>query len=205
SALRVANDIRTHEPEITIHLGDVYYSGTPEEFQRYFLGAEDWPRGTDKTFVLNSNHEMYSGGAGYFGVALPAFRQEASFFCLENPHWRIVAVDTGYYARTFPLLELLLSGLIRLHDENKKWLRDVVFADPRDRRPVILLGHHPAFSAFDTEYPRLLDDLSAYLDRVLLWFWAHEHRFAAYAPHSLGGAPVVPPPVIWHGPMPTQL
>ena len=127
---------------MTIHLGDVYYSGTEKEYANYFLGKDDWPPGTIRTFALNGNHEMYSGGKGYFGSVLKALGQETSYFCLENEQWRIVAVDTGYYARTFPFLELLLHGLIRVHRENRRWLAQVVFADPRDRRPVILLSHH---------------------------------------------------------------
>ena len=90
-------------------MGDVYYAGTVKEFRQYFLGSDDWPRRTVATYLLNAHHEMYSGGEGYFGVALSAISQETSYFCLENAHWQIVAVDTGYSARTFPLLELLLS------------------------------------------------------------------------------------------------
>ena len=204
-AFKVADQIRTLSPDFTIHLGDVYYSGTYEEYRDYFLGEGDWPSGSRGTYLLNGNHEMYSGGKGYFYEALPKLKQETSYFCLENRYWRIVAVDTGYYSRTVPLLELLLSWLIRLHSENLKWLKEVVFKDPADRRPVILLSHHQGFSAFDTEYTRVVTNLAPFLDRVLLWFWGHEHRFAAYAPRSVNGSPPIRARCIGHGGMPIEL
>jgi 3',5'-cyclic AMP phosphodiesterase CpdA len=211
SAYAVGKAIRDERPDVTIHLGDVYYSGTENEFREYFLGPGRWPlgglKGTDGrargAYALNGNHEMYSGGAGYFRAALPALGQETSYLCLENAHWRIVGLDTGYYAKTFPLLELFVD-FIRLHRANHRWLKQVVFADPNDRRPVILLSHHQWFSAFDTEYPRIGRQLRPYLDRVLLWFWGHEHRFAGYAPFGLDGARVRAR-CIGHGGMPIEL
>jgi hypothetical protein len=206
SAYRVAQLIADHQPkpDCTIHMGDVYYSGTAREFRDYFLPADAWPRGTRRTFALNGNHEMYSGGEGYFGTALPALGQEASYFCLENAYWRIVALDTGYYAKTLPLLELFDSNLIKLHRDIRAWLKDVVFPDPADRRPVVLLSHHNWFSAFDREYRRIGRQLAPYLDRVILWIWGHEHRFAGYAPFGFGGA-TVRARCIGHGGMPIEL
>lgn len=212
SAYRVRDAIRRERPDITIHLGDVYYSGTRREFESYFLGTDDWPRGTlasreagaaRPTYVLNANHEMYSGGKGYFDVALPTLGQETSYFCLENADWRIVALDTGYYTRSIPFLELIVN-LVRLHRANLRWLADVVFADPGDHRPVMLLSHHQWFSAFDSEYKRVGRQLRPYLDRVLLWFWGHEHRFTGYAPFGLDG-PTVRARCIGHGGMPIEL
>lgn len=203
TAYAVGERIAACRPDITIHLGDVYYSGTASEYRDFFLDA--WPRGTLRTFVLNANHEMYSGGYGYFGLALPTFGQDASFFCLQNEHWRVVAVDTGYYARILPLLEAILKGLIRPPDENEIWLEDVVFRDPTDRRPVILLSHHPWFSAFDTEYGSVGRSMSPFLDRVLLWLWAHEHRFAGYGRFALDDDRPVFARCIGHGGMPIEL
>lgn len=199
----VGKRIASHDSDFTIHLGDVYYSGTPSEFRDYFLSS--WPRGSRRTLLLNANHEMYSGGYGYFGLALPEVDQEASYFCLENEHWRILGVDTGYFARHFPLLEFLLKGLTRLPDDNVAWLEDVVFRDRKDRRPVILLSHHAWFSAFDTEYGGVGRSLSPFLDRVLLWFWAHEHRFAGYGRARLGDDFAVRARCIGHGGMPIEL
>jgi hypothetical protein len=202
SAYRVAELIGHRNPEVTIHLGDIYYSGTPEEVNDFFLGP--WPRGSKATYALNANHEMYSGGTGYFDHVLPALKQHASYFALQTLHWRILALDTGYSARTFPLLELL-NPSIHLPSETLEWLADVVFKDATDRRPVVVLSHHQWFSAFDTEYAQIGRDLAPYLDKVLLWLWGHEHRFAAYAPASLDGLPRVRARCIGHGGMPTDI
>lgn len=215
SAYRVADRIsKEFTADYTIHLGDVYYSGTGREFDEYFMPEDAWPEGTMGTFALNGNHEMYSGGKAYFEALRQRTRpilneqgeqigekpgklthqvegrpdrvpQDVSYFCLENEHWRFVALDTGYYARSFPFLELFDTQLIKLHAANRKWLKQVVFADSNDRRPVILLSHHEWFSAYDSEYTRMGKQVRPYLDRVLLWFWGHEHRFSAYAPFGL--------------------
>ncbi len=198
SAYKVADIVKGFTPDYTIHLGDVYYSGTGDEFKDFFLPQDAWPEGTVGTFALNGNHEMYSGGTAYFKALTSGEKltyrveghdepvpQAVSYFCLENEHWRIVAIDTGYYARTFPFLELLDTHLLKLHSAVCKWLDEVVFKDADDRRPVILLSHHEWFSAYDAEYKRMGKPLARYLDRVLLWFWGHEHRFSGYAPFGL--------------------
>jgi hypothetical protein len=205
SAYRVADQIRRLEPDITIHMGDVYYSGTHQEYRDYFLGSDDWPRGRLATYAMNANHEMYSGGEGYFDLALPTLGQQTSYFCLENEHWRVVAVDTGYYSRTVPFLEILLRGWIRLHRENQRWLAEVAFVDPTDRRPVVLLSHHQWFSAFEAGYDRVGENLSPYLDRVVLWLWGHEHRFAAYSRYAPDRARGVRARCIGHGGMPIEI
>ncbi len=205
-AYKVASRIRAREhphdvPDVTIHLGDVYYSGTPREYEDWFLGEDDWPRGTLVTLAMNGNHEMYSGGGGYFDKALPAFHQPTSYACLQNKHWRILALDSGYYSAIFPLIEPLLRSRIRLHDDILAWLGRI-YPDPR---PTIVLTHHPLFSAFDWEYRTLGANLAPYLPSVFLWLWGHEHRFAAYAPLSYRGLPPVRARCIGHGGMPIEV
>jgi hypothetical protein len=204
SAYAVAAAIAARRPEITIHLGDVYFTGAAAEFADFFLPDDCWPRGTLRTFALNGNHEMYSGGRGYFDHALPQLGQPASYFCLHNAHWRIVALDTGYYTKRG--LSLLFHDDTRLHEATLQWLESVVFADPADVRPVILLSHHQWFSAFDTrEYPAVGHALEPYLSRVALWFWGHEHRFVGYAPYAPTGGTPVRARCIGHGGMPVEL
>jgi len=188
-AYAVGDALGRLEPDVTIHLGDVYYSGRTDEFQNFFLPANCWPRGTRGTYLLNGNHEMYSGGEGYFERALPTYRQPTSYFCLSNKWWRVVALDTGYHCSKDADLLLIKLGLkrdsTRLPAACVSWLEQVVFADPGDRRPVILLTHHQPFSAFERDiYPQIVPPLAPYLDRIALWFWGHEHRFALYAKHQ---------------------
>jgi len=56
-----------------VHLGDVYYSGFGWEYNKRFLPW--WPvlpeeAGTIFSWSLNGNHDMYSGGHGYFQTLL---------------------------------------------------------------------------------------------------------------------------------------
>jgi hypothetical protein len=225
SAYAVADHIRSLDPgpDFTIHLGDVYYSGTAKEFAEYFLPDNCWPRGRSRTFVMNANHEMYGGGAGYFGDskhpegALKRLGQTTSYFCLENRHWRIVALDTGYecsrgggkIANTLlgwiPGVGLLLRDRTKLHEAELAWLRNTVFVDPTDRRPVVLLTHHQPVSAFETDvYPKLVKQLAPYLDRVAVWIWGHEHKLAGYLPYTVKGATITGR-CIGHGGMPIEL
>lgn len=211
SAYRVRDEMAKLEPQITIHLGDVYFVGNQQEFDEYFLGDDDWPRGNLRpskhitalpTYALNGNHEMYSGGHAYFHAIQQVFGQQASYFCIENDHWRIVGLDTGYSAKLIPGLELM-PWWIRLQPQNLQWLRQNVLS-ATDRRPIILLSHHQWFSAFETEYGRLGRALGND-PRYLLWFWGHEHRLAGYGAwqaHRAG--PRIRARCIGHGGMPIE-
>src|ERR1022692_4095897 len=94
-----------------IHLGDVYYSGLASEVQRHVLAC--WPvtqvqAGSGVTsWSLNGNHDMYSGGFGYFDTLLgdPRFAAQhsadgaaTSFFRLTSPSWDFVGLDTSWDA-----------------------------------------------------------------------------------------------------------
>jgi Calcineurin-like phosphoesterase len=205
SAYAVGAGIAKATPDITIHLGDVYYCGDHEEFANYFLPLDCWPRGRIGTYTLVGNHEMYSGGRAYFDFALRTLGQPTSYFCLENANWRIVAIDTGYDCTT-GLRFAIGEDHTTVHGEVLGWLERVVFADKTDRRPVILLSHHQWFTAFDSHaYPDVGRQLQPYLDRVHLWLWGHEHRFAGYALHAPPGGAPVRARCIGHGGMPVEI
>ncbi|MFQ5943699.1 MAG: metallophosphoesterase family protein [Anaerolineales bacterium] len=211
SAYRVRDEILRFQPDITMHLGDVYYVGSQEEFDEYFLGDDDWPRGTLQpteeitalpSYALNGNHEMYSGGHAYFQAIREHFGQEASFFCVENDYWRIVALDSGYSAKLIPGLELL-PWWVQLQPQNIQWLRRNVLSSS-DTRPIILLSHHQWLSAFEREYRKLGRDVGND-PRYLLWFWGHEHRLAGYGLYQARpDGPVIRGRCIGHGGMPIE-
>ena len=118
-AQMVANRITAFRPDFTIHLGDVYFVGGDTEIKENFLGEKTsdytpvkWPMGSKGSFALSGNHEMYARGIGYFRFLLPKMGiktsdhewgsgQWASFFCLQNTHWRIIALDTSYNSTQF--------------------------------------------------------------------------------------------------------
>jgi len=93
----VGAQIAALRPDYTIHLGDVYYSGTESEEQQNLVDV--WPAGNIASYTLNSNHEMYSGGHGYFGIALADRKFQAhsdrSFFALVNDDWLVVGLDSA--------------------------------------------------------------------------------------------------------------
>lgn len=156
-----------------IHLGDVYYSGTTSEIDARFIAF--WPNVKDaRSFACNGNHEMYSGGHGYFGKALPLFGQQASYFALENEHWLLVGLDTAYKDHS-------------LNKEQLGWL-SLMLKDPaRKKKKLVLLSHHQPFSLLEGQGPNLISFLRLLLDQgaIHAWYWGHEHRCAIYDRHPV--------------------
>jgi hypothetical protein len=222
-AANIGDLISTFQPHYTIHLGDVYYVGDLLEIGENFLGIPNpendftpcrWPNGSLGSFALNGNHEMYSLGTAYFSKMLPALGrivdgrpegQMASFFCLENDHWRIIAVDTGYNSVGWPGLEYFWPPDCALPDALLDWIRNTVKPDPRDPRGVIILSHHQYFSRFDHWYPKPAKQLAEFFQRPVLWFWGHEHRMAIYEKFVVKGGVTAFGRCIGHGGMPIEL
>ena len=83
------------KPHVVIHLGDIYYSCDAREAAAFFDDIRAvFPEGSARVFTLCGNHDMYAGGAPYYGL-LDRLGQPASFFCLRNADWQFVAMDTG--------------------------------------------------------------------------------------------------------------
>ena len=220
-AFEVAALIGDFDPHYAIHLGDIYYVGSDKEVDENFLGVTRseydpcrWPQGTLGSFALNGNHEMYARGFGYFDRMLPQLGlldngrprgQQASFFCLENEHWRIIAFDTGYNSIDWPIIEYLRTPPCALHPEEIAWVRDVVRPRADDPRGIILLSHHQVYSRYDDCYPRQAQQLAPFFGRPVLWFWGHEHRMTVYEAFGASGAVRAFGRCIGHGGMPVDL
>ena len=184
TGLRTSQEIARHmaalEPSITIHLGDVYYSGTKHEVETRFL--PDWPIGSIGTFAINSNHEMYAGGEGYFQVTLQqasfSRHQKASYFCLSLPGWQIIGLDSAYEATDF----LYQKG--RLSDAQLEWLTAQLAEGARRGQRSIVLTHHNPIDVAGNKDRELLDQMlrAAQPHPFDFWYWAHEHVAARYAP-----------------------
>jgi hypothetical protein len=197
-ARALLSQVKAKNPDVVIHLGDIYYAGTSGETQSNFLavyssifGALGAP-GVPPLYTLSGNHDMYSGGAGYYGI-LPALGQPASYFCLRNADWQFLAMDTGLNDRD-PFT--VLSNLTYLNPPEVPWLQDK-FVNAAGRK-TILLSHHQLFSAFgavgqDVEGQALAwnPNLQAaftrggqsLLTQVAWWFWGHEHNLEIYQPY----------------------
>ena len=161
--------------QIVMHLGDVYYSGTDDEESNRCLGL--WPEVAGaRNYSLNSNHEMYTGGHGYFEVLLQDQRfrqwQQASYFALASKHFLLLCLDTAYAEHD-------------LADPVWKWV-ERMFVEAGDRK-VVLLSHHQPFSLLDAQGPRLQVKLAKFLEekRIFAWYWGHEHRCVIYDRHPV--------------------
>lgn len=172
-----AATIQTAAPrhDLLLHLGDVYYSGTEREVQERFLDL--WPEVPGAlSRAVNSNHEMYSGGRGFFRKTLPAFGQTSSCFAVENDHFLLVGLDTAYEEHD-------------LTEQQVPWLTRLVDGARTKGQKVVLFSHHQPFSAFEKQGGALVDKLRLLLEgrRIFAWYWGHEHRAALYERHESWG------------------
>ena len=187
-AVHVLNEIKRVGADVIMHLGDIYYAGTDQENRHNFLQICRGVLGADTPlYSLCGNHDMYSGGSGYYWL-LDEIGQRTSFFSLQNDNWLFLAMDTGNQDHK-PLTAL--NSMTGVYDSEVKWHLDQI--DSRRSKKIILLSHHQLFSAFSSvgrvegrKYaynPNLSSAFSGVLDRVTAWFWGHEHNLAIYKPY----------------------
>jgi predicted phosphodiesterase len=168
-------------PDVVIHLGDIYYSGTEFEMQNYFLNI--WKNTLDltrtRTFTLSGNHDMYGGGGPYYQL-IQTLGQPASYFCLRNDDWQFVALDTGLHD-----VDALDASPTFLEDTEATWLKDKIAN--AGKRKTVLLSHHQLFTAFEDIGGKFLNErlnaqVGSVLPNVTVWFWGHEHNQVIYKP-----------------------
>lgn len=177
------------------HLGDTYYAGTGAA--PYVPGNEQisnfiqlWPQttGPGRSFTLNSNHEMYSGGNGYFTLALgnDIFKHQnmTSYFALTFGKWVILGLDTAYNA---PIGSLYLDGV--LGEQQGNWIREYGkgiggYADKK----ILVLTHHEGQNFEGGALTALHGEIAAALGRAPdVWYWGHLHNGIAYSHASAAG------------------
>jgi hypothetical protein len=187
-AVNLLTQVKAQHPDLLIHLGDIYYSCTQQEAAKNFL---EICRATFEPgfplFTLCGNHDMYSGGNGYYWL-LKQIHQQASYFILTNKDWQLLAMDTGHNDRN-PIT--VASNMTSLNPNEVAWLLNKIKTGPS--RKTILLSHHQLFSAFGAVgqvdgqayayNPNLYKNFRDVLDQVEWWFWGHEHNLAAYEPY----------------------
>ncbi len=188
-ARRVAALLAAQKPDVVIHLGDIYFSGTPDECRLHFLEPLRAVLPEARLFTLCGNHDVYSGGTGYYGL-LDRIGQPASYFCFRSPDesWQFLAADTGLHDRN-PFDEA--DALTFLEPGEVEWHADKLRGFPGR---TILLSHHQPFSAYrpigpaDARNPGNPNLLAAHATlsaagTVDAWFWGHEHSLRLYAPY----------------------
>jgi hypothetical protein len=205
AAINVINQMAVFKPDLVIHLGDIYYSGTPDECKRNF--ADILNRTFDRTRVpiynMVGNHDVYCGGTGFYQLIKelnppPLTPQPASFFCLRSTDqsWQFLAMDTGRFDyNPFEVTDVL----VEIGAEEQDWLAERI---REFKGRTILLSHHQLFSAFAqigkpaadgalTPYnPKLLNSFKVFTaaadqggGSIAAWFWGHEHTLSIYGPY----------------------
>ncbi len=207
SSRNIANRIADLKPDHTIHLGDVYYSGSDDEERDKFL--EIWPAGTHPTascFALNGNHEMYSGGEGLFSHVLTDSRFQAqqglSYFALVNDNWVLIGLDSAYYAQSFTYQRGFLDQV------QLGWLRETARSARSSSKRVIVLTHHqgidldPDKGSVSLQQP-LWDQVTHAIEGGPdYWYWGHVHGAIAFAPVAVDGGGSVHARCVGHGGVP---
>jgi hypothetical protein len=164
-AQAVARQIERRKPDHIIHLGGTYYSGDDREVRTRMLGHWPKPETPHRSWALNSDRDMYSGGFGYFKTLLREFGQPASYFNLGNDYWRLIGLDTGYVGRD-------------LNIEQADWLAEQL----KGPEKKVILTHHPLFSAFEQPSSKLERWLEPVVSSgwITAWFWGFEQRCVVY-------------------------
>lgn len=135
-ARRVIEELKKQQPDILLHLGDTYYSGTKAEQMELFLGLAREHLGRDVPILnIPGNHDYYSDGSGFMHLIdelakTQAPKQEASFVALRGDAWQIIMLDTGILD-SFQLNEL--SGALPLGNRWKKMNKATLAFLPDDQ------------------------------------------------------------------------
>jgi len=215
-----STDVGVHmaflKPDLTVHLGDVYYAGSKDEEQHLFVNL--WPAGSLGSLTLNSNHEMYSGAGPYFDIALAdakfAVQQGRGFFALENANWVVVGLDSAYYSKPE---EMYQNGRLQAPGGPSVQI-DFLRAQVAKGKKTIVMTHHNGLSEDGvTPQPIWNEVMGAFPANSgpAIWYWGHIHAGAIYKPFGpanvrtrccghgalpWGQAPVMAnsPQVAWH-------
>ena len=210
-AVRLLQQVARKKPDVLIHLGDIYYSGTHRETHANFLDicnrVLDRANSRIAIYTLTGNHDMYAGGAGYYSLLpllnpsppfSPKQRQASSFFSLRTSDgaWQFLAMDTGLHDHD-PFT--VSTDVTFLEPRESGWLVDKIDRFHAQGGRTILLSHHQLFSAFDyigtaasktagleAYNPKLLETFRGVLEKgsVSAWFWGHEHNLCIYEPYG---------------------
>ena len=204
------------QPDVLLHLGDIYYSGLASECKTHFtdLIGKVWPGGGPLVFTLDGNHDRYAGSNGGYYDLIKSLNQAAgkpqpnSYFAIRNNFWQFVAMDTGYYDAD-PSATAAGTALTKLVDQEVPWHLDKInnsganvdkSANPGGARGTVLLSHHQLYSftgvgknatgARMAVNPNLANAFTPVFNLIDLWLWGHEHWLCIFEPYSYGGHPM---------------
>lgn len=199
AAKEVMAQITNLYPDYIVHVGDVYYAGTPLATSRsgsyYYSPGEEyanlidaWPTShTGKSFTLNSNHEMYTGANGLFYDALGAMnhpvgsntpfeaQKGASCFALEYGGWTFLGLDSAYMGSSF---DAFMTGSIGTSSGfQTQWIKGLGL----EPNKTIVFTHHNGFADDCSKVSPLWGEIRAALNGdPFAWYWGHVHNGIVY-------------------------
>lgn len=176
----IGQQLNKMNPDLSIHLGDVYYAGSGFEEKTRLLDC--WPVASLGNFTLNSNHEMYYGANGLFGIALasPLFaaQQNTTYFQVQFGNWLIIGLDSAYYDTS----SMFMTGVITDSDQ-------LVFlkqAGMQGKKICILTHHNPLDTIGQNKLPLWNQVVNALGKEPDYWYWGHVHNGMVYSAQSAG-------------------
>lgn len=199
NAKEVMAYINRLQPDYILHVGDVYYGGTPlasdPNGSIYYSPGEEknnlldlWPAGYNgKSFTLNSNHEMYSGANGLFynaygvnqtpvGANTPfSAHQGSSCFALTLGGFTLLGLDSAYESK---VKDAFMQG--SLGDPNgtqANWIKSLNL----DPNKTIVFSHHNGFEDDTASASPLWAEVrNALGGDPFAWYWGHIHNGIVY-------------------------
>jgi len=174
----IAKHLASMAPDQAIHLGDVYYAGSPRELGDHLAAPLDGLLAQCPVYLMNANHEMMHEGIPYLDFIRAkhdAARQpqESTYFCLRNTHYQVIGIDTAFHE----------SGR---HPDTQiqGWLMSRLAEGRREKKINILLSQNEPYSKGMIQKLLSADLREAVLEQKLvdLWFWGDEHYCALYGP-----------------------
>lgn len=179
----IAGQINQASPDISIHLGDVYYSGTAGEEQDKLISC--WPKAPLGNFMLNSNHEMYDGGVGYFGTSLQssvfAGQQGTSYFQIEFGNWLILGLDSAYYDTSWLFSDGAITDPAQIA---------MLQAAVDSKKRIMLLSHHNPIDITGATPGILWTQVLGAMGKTHpdYWYWGHQHNGVVYPTGGVTGS-----------------
>jgi len=187
-AERVITDLASRQFDYLIHLGDVYYAGTelrpmPGEELDNFINL--WPnQGVGRNFTLNSNHEMYGDGYGYFTQALASnmpfsTQNGSSYFALTYGPWLVLCLDSAYYSDAENGRKFYMDGAIGTDSftQQTNWLEG--FRGHTGQ--IMVMTHHNPVALTTGFTNELFNQVNNALGKMPdVWYWGHIHNGIVY-------------------------
>jgi len=160
---------------IVFTTGDnVYETGTADEFARCY--EPTWGRHKGRTRPSPGNHDMYSGGAGYYGYfGDTAGPQGRGYYSYDHGAWKVFALNSEAPAGPGSPQAL--------------WLQQELQASRA--QCTVAYWHHPVFSSgYEGNMSRMKYVWRLLYDhRVELVLSGHSHNYERLAPQNAEGDP----------------